>query len=41
VAALDAERFDVGAGGFGDSQAVQREQGNECMFRRWPESRRD
>jgi len=32
VAALEAEVVDVGAGGLGDPQAVQREQGDKRMF---------
>jgi hypothetical protein len=34
VAALDTESFDVGAGGFGDPQSVQREQGDQRVLRR-------
>ena len=35
VAALDAERFDAGAGGLGDPQPVQREQRDQRVLRRW------
>jgi hypothetical protein len=37
VAALDAERFDVGSGGFRDPKTVEGKQGDECVLRRWPE----
>ena len=37
MAALDAQGLDVRAGGFGDPQPVQREQGNEGVFSRLPE----
>jgi hypothetical protein len=32
VAALDAERFDAGAGSFGDPEPVQREQGDQRVL---------
>jgi len=38
VAALDAERFDVCAGGLGDSQPAQREQRDQRMLRRRSET---
>ena len=35
--AFEAERFDVGAGGFGDPQPVQREQRDQRVLGRWAE----
>ena len=32
VPALDAYGLDVGAGGFGDAQPVEREQGDQCIL---------
>src|SRR6266536_1982635 len=32
VPALDAQVLDVGAGGFGDLQPVERQQGNQCVL---------
>ena len=37
VAALDAERFDVGAGGFGDPQPVEGQQGDQRVLGGRPE----
>jgi hypothetical protein len=34
VPALQAQVLDVGAGGFGDPQPVQREQGDQRMLKR-------
>jgi hypothetical protein len=35
VAALDAERFDAGADGFGDPQPVRGQQRDQGMLHRW------
>jgi hypothetical protein len=40
VPALDTQGLDVRASGFGDPQPVEGQQGDEGVFRRWPESRR-
>ena len=37
VPALQAQVLDVGAGGFGDAQPVQREQRDQRMLERWAE----
>ena len=34
MAAFQAQLLDVGAGGFGDPQPVQGQQGDECVFGR-------